>query len=80
MNKKLVMPRDVIQKSKDSDINDAVLNSEYNEKLKIAREKEKICSMFSRIREYILEIDPNVENHLDVFRGCHDLLEKIRGK
>jgi len=80
VSKKVVMPRNVIEPTKKSDIDDAVMNSEYDIKLKRAREKDKICSMLKRIREYILEIDPGVENYLKVFRGCHDLLKKIGEK
>jgi len=79
VSKKLVMPRNILRKPRKSDVNDAVLNSEYDEKLKISREKEKICSMLTRIRAYILEIDPKIENYLDVFRGCHEQIKKIRG-
>lgn len=74
------MPRNIIRKPRKADRDDAVLNSEYDEKLKIAREKEKISSMLTRIRTYIIEIDPEVENYLDVFRGCHGLIKKLKGK
>ena len=76
--KTMVMPRNIIRKSKDSDIDDAILNSEYDEKFKIEREKEKICTMLRAIQLFIYERYPKIEHHGVIFTGCHDLLEKIK--
>ena len=78
--KTMVMPRNIIRKSRRSDIDDAILNSEYDEKLKMVREKEKIISMLRAIQDFIYERYPKIEHHGVIFIGCHDLLEKIRGK
>jgi len=78
--KKMVMPRNIIPKSKDFDIDDAILNSEYDEMFKIEREKEKICTMLKAIQVFIYERYPKIEHHGIIFTGCHDLLERIRGK
>ncbi len=81
------MPRSVYPKSKKEDIDDAVLNSEYNEKYKKAKEKESNLSKVDlktvkagvlKLREIILQIDPNLEEHLSYFRDCYAFLKKLK--
>ena len=81
------MPRSVYPKSRKEDIDDAVMNSEYNDKYKKVKEKEsnmskvdldKIREGVLKLREIILQIDPNLEVHLSYFRDCYAFLKKLK--
>ena len=80
------LPKKIYPKSRKEDIDDAVLNSEYDEKLRKLREKEsnlsevnldKVKEIVINVRKYILDIDPNLEDHLEFFRQCYEFLKKL---
>jgi hypothetical protein len=71
------VPRGYLGGSKKEDVNDAVLNSEYDEKRKKYEEREMLTEKTIELRDLILEVDPKLEYYLDPFRICQDLLKKI---
>jgi len=81
------MPKSVCPKSKQEDIDDAVMNSEYDVKRGKLKERDSNLSKVDldtvregvlKLRQIILQIDPNLEVHLSFFRDCYAFLKKLK--
>lgn len=81
------MPKNVCPKSRQEDIDDAVMNSEYDKMREKLKEKGSHLSKVDlntvkegvlKLRQIILQIDPNLEEHLSFFRDCYAFLKKLK--
>lgn len=80
------LPKKIYPKTRKEDIDDAVLNSEYDEKLRKMREREsnlskvnldKVKELVIKLRKITLELDPNLNEHLEFFRQCYEFMKKL---